>query len=737
MKQLLTNLWHSFPIRLFLLHFREHFIIIGIWVLLGLMMTGHMLHLFGIRYLLIFPEYRGETGPGSFFLLGLAFGALVMTWHLVTYLIYARRFPFLAALARPFTKFSLNNSLWPLLFLGVFMVLSTHHHLAEAACSSRELIIHHGSFLLGVVFMMVTIAIYLALTNKDIQQTTGFKERSMDEPDTTHNIERTRQANWNVDLYLSEKFRWRRVRSVAHYDPLFLKSIYQQNHINALFLQVISVLVLIGLGHLVAYPAFRIPAGASLLLLASIMMALIGAISYWFGPWRLMVFVVLLGLMELFTRQGDHLDFYGVYGWKPQPQTLPSYSTESLRAQLTPERMTLDRLHTEAILEKWKARQQVEKPQFVILAASGGGSKAAYWSAHALQQLEKELGPGLLDRVGLMTGASGGMFGMALLRERWARHKNAGGDSINLPKFRDQLARDLLNSVAFSMVTTDLFLPGMVHEEAGIRIRKDRGYLFDRQLNENTDFVLDVPLAYYRHLEEEAIIPLMYITPTIINDGRRLIISAQGVSHLCRAPYPYGPDTLMDIDGVDFQRLFGGWAPDSIRVTTALRMNATFPFILPIITLPTEPIIDIMDAGIRDNFGVSVATRFIHVHREWLEANTSGVVLIHLRCWEKIPEIESLGRRGIVLQLLQPLGLLGQQSRYQDFYQDSEQAILAGCSPDYKLELVRFVYRPTEDSEPASMSFHLTNREKQNILNAWHRSENLNALQRLKRIWQH
>jgi hypothetical protein len=59
-----------------------------------------------------------------------------------------------------------------------------------------------------------------------------------------------------------------------------------------------------------------------------------------------------------------------------------------------------------------------------------------------------------------------------------------------------------------------------------------RGTAFERQLNENTDNILDVPLSYYTDLEKKAEMPLFIFTPTIVNDGRRMLISSHKLTYL-------------------------------------------------------------------------------------------------------------------------------------------------------------------------------------------------------------
>ena len=46
---------------------------------------------------------------------------------------------------------------------------------------------------------------------------------------------------------------------------------------------------------------------------------------------------------------------------------------------------------------------------------------------------------------------------------------------------------------------------------------------------------------------------------------------------------------------------------------------------MPATALPTVPQVEVMDAGIRDNYGVLNAIRFIYEFKDWIEENTSGV----------------------------------------------------------------------------------------------------------------
>jgi hypothetical protein len=92
-----------------------------------------------------------------------------------------------------------------------------------------------------------------------------------------------------------------------------------------------------------------------------------------------------------------------------------------------------------------------------------------------------------------------------------------------------------------------------------------------------------------------------------------MVISPQGVSYMMAPPVAAGHPLPLEVDMVDFGRLFAGQEADSLRFSTALRANASYPYVLPQVRLPTEPIIRLMDAGYRDNYGIASAARFLHV----------------------------------------------------------------------------------------------------------------------------
>lgn len=742
MRNKAKSIFYSFPVQLLLLHLRSNLLLPAMWLLLLALLSGKLGRKLGFQYLFLNPEYLESVNFRSFFLLGMAFGGFYMTWNLTTYLISAHRFPFLATLSRPFVKFCINNLILPLFFSVSYLGLIIYFQVYFEGAGLGEVIIDCLGFLSGAVVLLLFYFLYFRLTNRDISHYGGLAKKvsdigkSLSPGGPRIDLDYIKQDNkrWRVDTYLTESLHPRLVRSVAHYESGLLMRIFKQHHLNALIIQLVGMILLIILGSQIDHAVFRIPAAASLLIMLSIFMAVIGALSYWFAEWKVTILILFLVGINFFTSFDLFSHRNPAYGLNYQgPPAL--YSYPSLQEACSPSRVAQDKTQTIGILERWRQRVGAEKPKLVILSVSGGGLKSATWTMKVVQQADSLLQGRLLDHTVLITGASGGMLGMAYLRELYLRRQL--GDAVQLyhPRHLEDISKDLLNSVAFTMVSNDLFLPWAKFEKGGYTYRKDRGYMFERQLNENTRFLMDKTIADYRRPEREALIPMLYLTPSIVNDARRLIISPQGVSFMMQAPVGVYRPGAVEIDAVDFGRLFANQGADSLRFLSALRMNATYPYVLPSVYLPTSPGIEVLDAGFRDNYGLLSATRFIQVFKDWILENTSGVVLVQISSSEKIEEISPSDNKGIIETLFIPFGIPGQLMSLQEFEQDNSLGFIYDLlGPDH-FHFIRFLFRPEKENKlRASVSFHITERERQAVLGAIDEAENQSGLRQLAEV---
>ncbi len=742
----LRHLYFSFALRLVALHLRNHVTLIAIWVFLVLLSGGMVGRFFGLHYLMLTPEYLGEVNFWSFFITGAAFGAMLMIWNLTTYLLAADRFPFLATLNTPFTKFCLNNSLIPLGFLSAYLFTTIWFQWHDELTRTGQIIAHVGGFLCGLLSLVILLAVYLNFTNKEIgsflkpgNYVTPRPGRRLLAPGlrlpTIWEIQ-AGETRWRVDTYLTERLRTRRVRSVAHYDQEMLSRVFQQNHWNAVVVQLFALALLMTLGIFMENPWVRIPTAASIFLLASMAMALFGAITFWFRNWGFLVFITLLLVVNYFTGLG-YLNYRNrAYGLDYKVENRVIYTNESVRAMYTPRQLQRDQAATRQILNRWLAKNQTAerpKPKITFICVSGGGLRSALWTTQTLQRCDQVTDGRLLRQTALMSGASGGMLGAALIRE--ANLRRLWGESVSEhdSTLFDDLGRDLLNPVSFAIASNDLFFPLTKFRSGNFIYRKDRGYLFEHQLNENCRGMLDRRLAEYRLPEQRALIPMMIVSPALINDARRLLISPQGVSYLMQPPDDGRYALHPEIDGVDFGLLFRDHQADSLAFTSALRMNCTFPFILPNAWLPTNPGTEVIDAGFRDNYGIATAARFIHVFRDWIAEHTSGVLIVQIRCWEKVGPISPSDTKGFIENIMTPASAAASITDIQDYEQDNSLAMLDDLLGRNRLEVIRFTYRPVRKQREASMSLHLSKREKIDIREAFLQPENQLALTRLRR----
>lgn len=741
MRRFFQQIYFSFPVQLLLLHLRSNLLLMSLWVILLLMMSGSLGRRLGLQYLFLDPEYLGAVNFFSFYIVGLSLGGFFMSWNLTTYLLTAQHFPFLASLKRPFTKFSINNLLLPLAFGLFYLILIGYFQDHYQGLSFGHNLLHLAALGLGALTLVLGYSLYFRLTNRDI----SYYHRGTAPPNLANmhippgrrkadldymKLDRNRLKVWT---YLGENLKPRLVRSVAHYESRLLLNIFKQNHLNALALQLLSMMSLLILGYLVDWELFRIPAAASIIILFSLLIAFIGALTYWFAEWRAFVIVSLLLFINYLTSFGvfNHPNF--AYGLKYGPERA-AYTYENLERVCDDSQVTTDLATTTEILNARVAQMQsaAEKPKIIFLCASGGGLKAAAWSTHVVQTADSLSKGRLINQSVLMTGASGGMLGLAYLRELYLREKQ--GEEIKLyeREYLDRITLDLLNSVAFTIVSNDLFLPWRRFEYAGERYFRDRGYVFEQQFNENTMGILDKPLMAYQKPEQKGTIPMLYLSPAIVNDGRQMIISPQGVSFMMTSPIGLARNDVYEIDAVDFRWLLHEQGADSLRFLTGLRMNATYPYVLPTVHLPTEPQITLVDAGFRDNYGIQAATRFIQVYQDWIQENTSGVILVQVTSSEKIEEIPSSATNGIVESLFNPLGIAGKVLDVQELQYDNTLSFVHDLLGEEQFELIRFIYRPSNEKKlEASVSFHLTQQEKEDVLQAMDLEQNQASMKRL------
>ncbi|MBI5370926.1 MAG: patatin-like phospholipase family protein [Sphingobacteriales bacterium] len=720
MKAWLKGFYHSFPVQLLFLHFRKYQVLLLFWFILFSTVNGTFMKPFGADSLYLAPEYLGNVNSVSYAIVGASIGMFIMSWNITSFILFSRHFRFLAAATNPFLKFCINNSILPLLFLVFYFFKAWHFLQVKELVNNTEVLFFFGGFTGGFVFILAASLIYFFQADRSILQ------RMMPviaEPKNyiTH-LGQVKEVYHDkplikVNSYLETFYRLRPARDVSHYTEEYVESIFRGHHIAAILSVFAAFLFLILIGFFLDNAFFQLPAAGSITIFFSILIGVAGAVTYFLQSWSIPYLIGLMLLLNVFYKL-DWIDprnkAYGLDYWNKSER--PQYSKEYLAALCSKENVEADKQQMITVLNAWKKKQAEGKPLLVLINTSGGGHRSATFTMGVLQQLDSITKGAIMNRTFLINGASGGMIGAAYFRELYLRKLNGQPVHLQDKAYINDIAGDLLNPLFTSFFARDLIAPAQKFSVGPYQYVKDRGYSFEQKLNDNTRGFLDKQLRDYVEDEKKARIPLMFFNSVITRDSRKMIISTQPARFMMQGVTDSSRIPVAEPDAVDFVSFFKKQDPYNIRMLSALRMNATFPIVLPNVWLPSDPVIDVMDAGLRDNFGQETTLRFLSSFEDWIKENTSGVLLIQIRDrqaggWETPYLSDDISDHATKPFLLLQHNWFKMMEYFQndmlDYYTTSSGV------PVYK---VAFQYASGNQENKAALNFHLTRREEKDIM---------------------
>lgn len=730
MLKAIRNMWFGLPIQLLLLHFKRFQILLIFWFILFSTVCGGFMKSYGADALFLAPEYYNNVSAVSIAIVGFSFAIFIMSWNITTFILNGHLVSFLATTAQPFLKYCINNALLPVTFLSIYTYKLVWFSNTQELMSNFQIILLLLGFFGGFLLSVFIAFLYFFSADKTIYYT--YKKAITDANTQYRQAENlasvTRTQFVKVTWFLSAKLKFRTPRNTAHYDQTFLKKVLSRQHFAAVIAISVAFIFLIILGFLIDKKLFQIPAAASIIIFFSLLTALIGAFSIFFKKWSLIALLTLYLLIN-FLYQKEIIDPRNkAYGLNYLDKlNRPSYNEKSIESLANTDSIEKDKENYLHILNKWKAKQKDSLPILYIINTSGGGLRSATFTMNVLQQLDNILQGKLMQQTLFITGASGGMLGATYFRELSLNSKN----NLQDKQWTDAIATDLLNPIFSSFVSRDIIGPVQKFSYCNYEYVKDRGYAFEEKLNENTNNILNKKISDYKNLENGAKIPFAFFNSTITRDARKMIIASNAARFLMKPVYN-SSIAACKIDAVDFASYFEKLGARDLRLLSALRMNATFPYALPNVWLPTNPIIDVMDAGIRDNYGSEITMRFLNVFSEWLNNNVSKVVVLQIRDralndWDKSSEDDDY-----LSFLTKPFASMQHNLfKLQDYYQSSQASYLSNTL-NKKLHTICWQYLPEKKSETAGLSFHLTTYEKQNIASSVFLDDNKKAFEKLK-----
>lgn len=720
-----------FPFRLVITHIKHNLFALFFWLVLFLIVADSLGSAFGLTYLFLSPDYLGEVSSLSFLIFGFALGGFIMGFNTFSYLKIGAYYPFLTTISKPFVKFCINNSIIPISFIVFYIYRMSSFQMHEEFKSFGDTLIYSISFLAGIGLFMLFSIFYLfpILRRKKNRR----KILQVEEPISSRIHKREKWYDIfkaqkdRTYIFIGKRFRFVVSRSAKHFDQELVESVYAKNRVSSSLYELLTITIFFVLGLLSEYSIFEVPASASIVLLLTICLMIFSALYSWLRGWVYPLLVIVIMAMNYFSVRTNHFK-YRSYAFGLDYSKTDDYSIKRI-LQIS-ESSAKDEASFQGYkktLDNWKLNTGEKKPKLVIINTSGGGSRSAMWTMTVLNGANSKLNDKFFRNTQLIAGASGGMVGAAYYRELYLRETKGDLKNITVKEHVNNMGKDMLNKLAFMASTNDIFIRYRTYKYGNHSYKIDRGYGFETQLNENTNSILDHTLGYYKRYEENGAIPTMIFSPTIVNDGRRVLISSQSLRFLTNNDSTnYG-----SYENLDFHDLLESQTTENIRFTSVLRASATFPFVMPMISLPTSPEIQLMDAGIRDNYGGKTSIEFLNSMKDWIAENTSGVIIVQIRDVKKVREDELYSDVSFLDKITLPFGNMYKNfPKVQDFNQD-EMWKVSKDAFSFPIDVVSFNLLEKKNDR-ISLSWHLTRQEKAKIRKAFLSKQNQKSLKRLE-----
>ena len=284
--------------------------------------------------------------------------------------------------------------------------------------------------------------------------------------------------------------------------------------------------------------------------------------------------------------------------------------------------------------------------------------------------------------------------------------------------------------------------------------RFDRGKALEQTWSQNlgtsgasSPGVLDKTFDELRDDELKGIRPSLVFTPMTVEDGRRLIISNLDMRHAIAndgnlldgilAPSIHSVESYSR-EALELFRLF----PDSaknFRLSSAVRISASFPYFSPAVSLPTRPRRRVVDAGYYDNYGVCLASSWLFNpnNQLWIDRVASKVLMVQIRDGvdqprrrlEQVEAESSSGMSRSTEELLSPVeGLYNARVGTSSFRNDGGLALLSQLNRDTNNQMANdqatlqkyqwFQVVTFELPKPVALSWYLSATERESIQQA-------------------
>ncbi len=272
------------------------------------------------------------------------------------------------------------------------------------------------------------------------------------------------------------------------------------------------------------------------------------------------------------------------------------------------------RVTTEQALRRWQ-NQQLLRPvahatqtyPLFIVAAEGGGIRAAYWTATVLGRIQ-DSNPCFADQLFALSGVSGGSLGAAvftaLLADSTYANPNfrcgAAATTALLPDAQAILGEDFLAPTMAAMLYPDLLqriLPVPVAHFDRARVLETAWERAWRKTRPGSDRFAE-PFGRLWHAQQDYWLPALFLNSTWVETGKRLIASNL---------------QLADDDFSDVEDLGLFYGDRALSLSTAVHLSARFTYVSPAGTLTRDHRTygHAVDGGYFENSGTTTALEIL------------------------------------------------------------------------------------------------------------------------------
>lgn len=665
-----------FPFLLLILnvsHFTSFFII---WVLLFLIIGGKLGEDFGVPYLILNPEFKGESSFWAYLILGFSIGGFMFYYNISFYVCIFHKIPFLLTLRNPLTYFTINNLILPVSFLIFLFYHVLKFNLNEEEASLSLSFLNVFGLISGIIcfFSIGWFSIIIVKNPREEQ----INKQTIVAPVTYllgKPYEIRPKETYIVRTYLTPLLKIKPARNPLYYSDEIINKIITKHKINLTLFEILLIISFFSMNFISNKITTSIPAGACLMLLLTFLGWIIAVLHSWIRNWTLPI--IILGIPTfLYIKNFLHFDF--LIGKNINNLTIPTKQ--------------INKKEVYDLLYKWKKDKGVSNILFIC--ASGGGLKATMWSYLVNSYLDSITNGKYSRHILHYAGISGGGVAFAGLYKFWRNN------TIPPLSFTDTLGFDLLNPIISTLISNDLIVPLKKYQIDDIKIPYNRGIAFELSLLKNSSLSETTTIDSIFYATTTSIVPYFSTMVAEKSNSTPIIISS--------FPFPYGKKDWNFI-GSNFSVKNKNYP--SLPLIRVIRAATSVPFIMPTMFLAPNLKKTLIDGGFLDNYGVLITIQLISDFED-----------VFLNLFNKI---------GIII--IRPTFYGGEffSSSLFKSQREHQHLILETMEKKLKGKFHWFIIEFGKNNEKISLSWRLTKKEKKAIWKSLNDSLNQNTFKEI------